>query len=246
MFNFAVKKATAPAQESMVEKDPDIRSFSAELLSEGGRQMVIAGCVRAIVSALARLLRMRGDKPEVVTEKLKPFVVSCVSAGDIAKREAEWILSDNWYAEQRDYIPCYCSPSDSMWAFYREILEEAKGSKMWNSELKNEYGKNLNEQEKAILDAFDKARKEYYDAMRVRDEYFSKKGALIVHDVIRKYANVLSSIDNEFYNFMSDNVAETLSQMDDDNSCPSDPRIKEELAVKRQPLTDDPNKVSDL
>jgi hypothetical protein len=238
MFNFALKKQTnKPAQESLVEKTPEIRDYVALNLSEGGRYVVITGTVRGIVSALAKLLRLRGEKPDAIAEKIKPFIASCVSAGDLRKDTAEYILSDDWYFTQSDYIPCYCRPSDSMWSLFNDILEEAKGSKYWNSDLKNDLKLNINPQEKAILDAFETARKAYYDAMRVRDDYFSKRGALIVHDVLRKYAQHISSIDEEFYKFMADQIAETLSQLDDDQSCPSDPSIKNELAVSRAGLT---------
>ena len=241
MFGFAIKKApVTKSQESLVEKAPEIRSYKDLNLSEGGRQVVITGCIRGFISALARLLAMRGDKPEAIVEKVTPLITSCVSSGDLSKQDAEWIMNDDWYFTQSQYIPCYCTPSDSLYSFFHEILEEAKGSKLWNSEAKNDYGAKLSPEEKAILDAFDKAREAYYDAMRRRDEYFSKKGALIVHDVLRKYANLIVNIDEEFYNFMSDRVAETLSQMDDDNSCPSDPSIKHELAVKRAELIEDP------
>lgn len=236
MFNFAIKKAPAQAQESLVEKSPEIRNFKSLCLSENGRQMIITGCVRGIVSALAKLLRLRGDKPETIVEKIKPLIVSCVSCGDLGKKDAEWILSDDWYFTQSDYLPCYCRPTDSLYAFFYEILEDAKGSRLWNACDRSYYGGKLSDDEKAILDAFDKAREAYYEAMRVRDNYFAKKGALVVHDVLRKYASQVSAIDQEFYNFMSRHIAETLSQMDGDNSCPSDPNVKNEVAMNNAPL----------
>ena len=240
MFNFAIKQRPAKAQESLVEKSPAIRDWKSLNLSENGRQLVIVACVRGIVSALARLLRLRGDSQVEVIEKIKPLVVSCVSSGDISKREAEWILSDDWYFAQSDYIPCYCTPTDSLYSFFREIVEESKGARIWNTECKRQFSNKISAEELAILDAYDKAREAYYDAMRIRDQYFAKKSALLVHDVMRKYASQISNIDQEFYNFMSQRIAETLSQMDNDNACPSDPAIKNELAVARQGLSDDP------
>ena len=239
MFNFAVKKTPVQAQESLVEKDPEIRNFKSLCLSENGRQMIITGCVRGIVSALAKLLRMRGDKPESVVEKIKPFIVSCVSTGDLGKKDVvvdQCGTMADWYFSQTDYLPCYCRPSDSLYSFFFEILEDAKGSRMWSACDREYYGGKLSDEEKAILDAYDKAREAYYDAMKIRDQYFAKKGALIVHDVLRKYASQISAIDQEFYNFMSRHIAETLSQMDDDNACPSDPSIKNELATNNAPL----------
>ena len=238
MFSFAVKKTPAQAQESLVEKDPEIRNYKSLCLSENGRQMIITGCVRGIVSALAKLLRMRGDKPEGVVEKIKPFIVSCVSSGDLGKKDAEWILSDDWFFSQTDYLPCYCRPSDSLYSFFHEILEDAKGSRLWSACDREYYGGKISAEEKAILDAYEKAREAYYDAMKIRDQYFAKKGALVVHDVLRKYASQISAIDQEFYNFMSRQIAETLSQMDGDNACPSDPSIKNELATNNAPLID--------
>ena len=240
MFNFAIKKSPVKAQESLVEKSPELRDWKSLNLSENGRQMIIVACVRGIVSALAKLLRLRGDKQPEVVEKIKPLIVSCVSSGDISKQEAEWILSDDWYFSQSDYIPCYCTPTDSLYSFFHEIVEESKGARIWNTECKREFANKISEEEKAILDAYDKAREAYFDAMRIRDKYFSKKAALLVHDVLRKYSSQISNIDQEFYNFMSQRVAETLSQMDSDNACPSDPSIKAELLALRQGLNLEP------
>lgn len=241
MFGFAIKKSSAPtAQESLAEVKPeDIRSYKDLHLSEGGRQFVITGTIRSIITASAKLLRMKGDKPEVVVDKIKPFIVACVSTGDLSKQSAESILADDWYfASSYEYVPSYSAPSDSLWSLFREIHEGAQGSREWNTEYKHWNGK-VNEQEKAILDAYTKARDAFWDACRIRDNYFAKKGALVVHDVLRKYASVLTNIDAEFYNFMIERIDETLSQMDDDNACPSDPNIKNELAVLRGKLVND-------
>ena len=236
MFNFAIKKAPAQSQESLVEKSPEIRDYKSLYLSENGRQALITGCFRGIVSALAKLLRLKGEKPEAIAEAIKPLIASGVASGDIAKRDAEWILSDDWFFSQSDWLPCYCRPTDSLYSFFYEIMEEAKGSRLWNTDARNYYGGKVTAEEKAILDAFEKARTAYFDAMRVRDEYFAKKGALLVHDILRKYASQISTIDQEFYNFMSRHIAETLSQMDDDNACPSDPTIKNEVAASHATL----------
>lgn len=245
MFSFPIKRAPVKAQESYVEKSPEIRDHKALNLSENGRQMLIMACVRGIVSSLAKLLRLRGDKQPDIVEKIKPFVVSCVSSGDISKRDAEWVLSDDWYFSQSDYVPCYCTPTDSLYSFFYEIIEESKGTRIWNTECRDRYNAKISEEEKAILDAFEKARKAYYDAMRIRDNYFYKKSALLVHDVLRKYAAHISNIDQEFYNFMSRRIAETLSQLDGDNACPSDPSIKNELAVIHETL-DSSDRVSEV
>ena len=238
MFGFAIKKTSAPtAQESLTEVKPeDIRSYKDLNLSEGGRQIVITGTIRSIITATAKLLRMKGDKPEVVAEKLKTFIVACVSSGDLSKTSAENILADDWYFSSGfEYVPGYTTPADSLWSLFKEIHDGAQGSREWNSEYKYWNGR-VNEQEKAILEAYEKARKAYLDACQIRDRYFAKKGALVVHDVLRKYASVLTNIDSEFYNFMIERIDETLSQMDDDNSCPSDPSIKNELATLRGKL----------
>ena len=239
MFNFAIKKTSVKAQESLAEVKPEVRGYKAVNLSEGGRQAVLTGCIRGIISSMAKLLRLRGDKQNVVAEKIKPFVASCVAGGDLSKEDAEWILSDDWYFSAWDYIPYCSSTHDSLYSLFYSIMEDAKCSKLWNSEAKDWYNAKINEDEKAILDAYNKAEQAYYEARKIRDEYFTKRGALIVHDVLRKYASHLSSIDQEFYNFMAERVAETLSQLDDDNSCPSDPSIKAELAKIRGVLTDD-------
>lgn len=243
MFRFAAKNLSTKATESLVEKDDtDIRRSEDLNLSEAARHASILGCLDGIVCALARLLKLKGKAPEEIVETINPLIASCVASGDLSKQNAEWVRDSDWYASSQDYIPSYCTPSDSMWSFYHDIIESTKCSRLWSDDIRRDLEKNIDPQEKAILDAFEKARDAYYDAMRIRDEFFAKKAATVLHDVLRKYESQISAIDEEFFKFMSHQVAETLSQLADDNSCPSDPNIKNEVQVQHEPINlDHPN-----
>lgn len=199
MFEYAIK----PSVEDMVvatgNSNDNSSTGSAETIT-----LINTGIIRGLVSAFAMRLAAKGVKQEEITEKISAFINQCFYAGDLDKYAIGWLKNEDWYrrAERAGCICAPCGDEDSLWTYAYDISEHALCERTYASQWGKDYREKLPANERAILDNYEKASEAYYEASRIRDEYFRNKSRVCIKAIIVKYGESLSKLDTELYEFL--------------------------------------------
>ena len=212
--NVAVVDTNREYEPAKPTKDPAIA------LSPDASAMIVDSAVNGIVKAFARKMFMSGTNKDETIEKINEFVDLVRKNGDITRERAVDLKGNDYFITDDanpDRVPVFCNDFD-MWSYENSIVAEALCTSTWVTEwVTREYKDKLTENERSILDNFEKTRRAYLDALNIRDTYFLKKSKALVADLLAKYEQPLTALDGELYRFLAERLCGMTRQPVDEN-----------------------------
>ena len=201
----ATENAVAVSADTSLPYEAPVK-YSEALLA-----IAASNAIDGIVHAFARCLVLRGVPKEEITEKINDLLVSAKTAGDLSSYRLEWLKSSNWYEEMsRSYRYQYECPSDyGMWTFISDVWSAAdmESRGWWYENLDADELRGLKPDEVSIMQKYDEVRREYERLDRMRSEMFGKLSRTIITNILRKYGEQLSKLDEPLYKALCDSFS---------------------------------------
>lgn len=225
--------ALSPAKESVDLKPGEIDGTKwDEKLSSGAQQWILLDALRGIVKAVSNFYIQKGKDKEFINAKANELIALFIQNGDCTKDSTEYFSendhAENYYDdEERNKFKL--EKKEWVSSSYYTIVHDTRRGVSCESKYNSELRKKMNEREKALIEDVVNARKKLWDAEDALYDYTLDCSVITVNELLVKYGDFLSKVDQEWYSDLMKDNAYHLQQ--------TEKRIKEKKAEADAAMT---------
>lgn len=213
MFDYAFKDVVSKATEDLAESEDSLHATAeangTTKLSSGMNKFFTTSSIRGIIRAIAVRMLLRGESQEDTRAKLNDLIEQVRRTGDIDAATAGRLKTMSYDAINQQCSPITYCDTFSMYKYELDIMTEANGSMSWDL-LTREEREAMTEQERSIMDNYIATSKAYWEAKRIREQYFMKRSMRIVLDLLNKYGESIRVLDDELLQYLQERLSANL------------------------------------
>lgn len=212
MFDYAFRNKIGKGVESLVISDGPTYSSATSPVPPPVSAFVLKNGVSGIIRAFGYRMSLAGVKPDDVKVKLKDLIEQIRRTGDIDAAFAKELNEMEYTVPESAMSPIVYCDTFGLTRYGLNVLNEAVGT---YASLDKATRSQLSKEEQAILDNYDKAAKEFFEAQRIRNNYFVGKAVNIIGDMLTKYGETLRNLDEELLNYLQQRFGVNTDQQED-------------------------------